>query len=91
MPCYHHSKYDDIFNPTSSDEFVAGFFLYLMRLNQRTSARVTSWMKEILPCDLDPERTIALPIRASDKCIGEFRLESGFGVRALCVLIRGCV
>lgn len=51
-----------------------------MRLNKRTSARVTSWMKEIIPCDLDPERTIALPIRASDKCIGEYRLESGFGV-----------
>lgn len=78
---YEFRKFDDIFNPTSADEFVAGIYLYLMRLNRHTSARVNSWMKEIIPCDLDPERTISLPIRASDKCIGEFRLDSGFGVR----------
>jgi hypothetical protein len=61
---------------------VAGVFLYLLRLNKHTLERVNHNLGDIIPCDLDPERTIALPIWASDECIGEYRLESGFGVRA---------
>lgn len=60
---------------------MVGLYLYMMRLNAPTLRRVEDWLQEILPCDLDPSRTIALPIRASDKCIGNFRIDSGFGVR----------
>jgi hypothetical protein len=71
---------DDIFSPLAPDELVVGLYLYMMRLNARTLQRVEEWLREIIPCDLDPRRTIALPIRASDKCRGEYRVESGFGV-----------
>jgi hypothetical protein len=75
------SKFDDIFTvPTRDDELLAGVLLYLLRLNKHTLERINNQLKKIIPCDLDPKRTIALPIRASDKCVGEYRLESGFGV-----------
>jgi hypothetical protein len=73
--------FDDIFRPLVDDELVSGLYLYLMRLNSPTLKRVEEWLQEIIPCDLDPRRTISLPIRASDKCRGDFRLDSGFGVR----------
>jgi len=72
---------DDLFKPLAQDELVVGLYLYMMRLNAPTLRRMEDWLQEIIPCDLDPHRTIALPIRASDKCIGKFRIDSGFGVR----------
>ena len=68
-------------------EVAAAAYLYLLRLNQRTRERVEAWMKEIIPADMDPAHTIALPIRASDKCLDEYRIESGFGVSAC---VRAC-
>jgi hypothetical protein len=45
-----------------------GAFFYLFRLNAATWKRVEAMVKDVLPCDFDPHRTIALPIRGSDKC-----------------------
>lgn len=81
----HHfnSIPDDLFKPLAQDELVVGLYIYMMRLNAPTLRRVEDWLQEVIPCDLDPHRTIALPIRASDKCIGKFRIDSGFGVRKI--------
>jgi hypothetical protein len=84
---YCNSIPDDLFKPVAQDERVVGLCLYMMRLNAPTLRRVEDWLQEIIPCDLDSHRTIALPIRASDKCIGKFHIDPGFGVREIG---RGC-
>lgn len=77
---YTHSKVNDLPATISAEQLDAGVYMYLLRLNDRTLARVNEWMQQIIPCDFDPESTIALPIRASDKCIGKYRLNSSFEV-----------
>ena len=78
-------NFEGPFLPFDQDEIVAGLYLYLFRLNGKTLHRVETWLKDVIPCDMDPSRTISLPIRASDKCIDDFRVESSFPVR-LCLL-----
>jgi hypothetical protein len=55
---------------------MAGAYLYALRLNAETKSRVEQILEEALPCDFDPRRTISLPIRASDKCNDEFRINT---------------
>jgi hypothetical protein len=56
-----------------------GAMLYLLRLNLDTWKRVDAMLKDLLPCDYDPRRTIALPIRASDKCTnGQINFSKSF-------------
>jgi hypothetical protein len=78
----HVRPFKDTFQPRG-DEMLAGLYLYMLRLNAKTKQRVETSLKEALPCDLDPERTISLPIRASDKCIDDYRLASTFEVRGI--------
>lgn len=83
------SKLEDIFQVPDENELLAGLYLYIFRLNAHTLRRVEAWLQEVIPCDLDPSRTISLPIRASDKCIDEFRVASSFEVKIL--LVDNCV
>jgi hypothetical protein len=46
-----------------SADMAAGMLLYLLRPTARTQARVEVILKDSLPCDFDPERTISLPVR----------------------------
>jgi hypothetical protein len=52
------------------DEIMAGIYLYLLRLNKETWGRVEAVLRASVPCDFDPRRAIALPVRGSDKCNG---------------------
>jgi hypothetical protein len=61
--------WDDFFERDDREKYAIGL-LYLFRLNRATASRFEEMMAELLPCDFDPERTIGLPIRGSDKCMG---------------------
>jgi len=61
------------FQIDESDMFI-GMLLYAIRLNPATREKVETILADSLPCDFDPERTISLPIRGSDKCLGEMHL-----------------
>lgn len=82
LSCPHFVRsLDDLFVPHGTSDLEAGALLYLLRLNAKTKTEVEDWLHQTIPCDLDPSRTISLPIRASDKCIGEYHTDSGLPVR----------
>jgi hypothetical protein len=54
----------------------AGAYLYLLRPNAETWARLQGELSENIPCDFDPRRAIAMPIRGSDKCRGPLNANS---------------
>ena len=60
-------------------EVFMGMLLYGLRLNPPTRAKIEQILADSLPCDFDPERTISLPIRGSDKCIGDMHLGANSG------------
>jgi hypothetical protein len=45
--------------------------LYSLRPNPTSAQKLANIMTDIIPKDLDPERAVGLPIRASDKCTFE--------------------
>jgi len=51
-------------------DIVAGIMLYALRMNNATKTKVENIMRDAMSqhCDFDPQRTIAMPIRGSDKC-----------------------
>lgn len=61
----------DLDTESSQNDFLAGVYLYLLRLNAPTINRTNPILEEALPLDLDPGATISMPIRASDKCTEE--------------------
>ena len=62
------NPWDGMFDLSDIAKYAYGS-VYLMRLNRETSEIIEGHLAKSLPCDFDPERTISLPIRASDKCI----------------------
>lgn len=60
----------EYFDLPQMTKYAAGL-MYMMRLNPKTRKVIESHLQQSLPCDFDPERTISLPIRASDKCNDE--------------------
>jgi len=44
---------------------------YAMRPNLEYTAQMNGILKQIMPANLSPERSLGLPIRASDKCDAE--------------------
>lgn len=50
------------------DRVGASMLKYLLRLKEPIKDKIESILKDSLPCDFDPSRTISLPIRGSDKC-----------------------
>lgn len=52
----------------SHDRVAASTLKYLLRLKEPVKDKIESILKDSLPCDFDPSRTISLPIRGSDKC-----------------------
>jgi hypothetical protein len=59
----------DLDSESAQNDFLAGIYLYLLRLNAPTLNRINLILEEALPFDLDPSATISMPIRASDKCV----------------------
>jgi hypothetical protein len=51
------------------EEILAGGLMYTLRPNRATKEAVEAVLEKTLRrhCDLDPERTISMPIRGSDK------------------------
>jgi len=64
---------------------MAGILLYIFRLNAPTHKRIDEILAEALPCDLDPSRTISMPIRASDKCTGDLHIGGGWRGESTCL------
>ena len=61
-------------------EMYAGMLLYSLRLNPTARGRIEQILADSLPCDFDPQRTISLPIRGSDKCLlGDMHLGANSG------------
>ena len=50
----------------------AGSYLYALRPNAQVKSQTEAILREAIPCDLDPRRTISLPVRGSDKCSTPF-------------------
>jgi len=64
------SSFEGIFQPTTADDMMVASLLYALRLNPTAKAVIEEVLEDSLPCDFDPHRTISMPIRGSDKCIG---------------------
>jgi hypothetical protein len=65
-----HDAFVDTGRPVLADhpinwdnmEMAAGMLLYVLRPNAPTQARFEAILKDSLPCDFDPEKTISMPV-----------------------------
>jgi hypothetical protein len=69
-----------------TEETIAGILMYLLRPNKRIKERTEEILEKIFSdhCDFDPERTISMPIRGSDKCRGAMHVNGGFEGESEC-------